>query len=242
MRASQRVCILKGTGRMQSRVGLSIPEWMCETAEVKSGEFCSSHFTDAVLTLLVSFWRNRPSEFVQPRPCLLQFCSLCLSLSSFCVSPTQEKSFGLFLRPWSWPKLPLDSPIFAEMRAISCETRSSQESAIIATLQRANVKSAVSRGSSQWCEGEKAVRIPQSLRFLFSPGFRRGRCKWFNVAKGWGFITPEDDPEQEVFVHQVRRVSVSAVKSSFNDIHKLLTGNKNWLHFQFVKSSVKVQH
>ena len=40
------------------------------------------------------------------------------------------------------------------------------------------------------------------LTFKEEPARQRGRCKWFNTLKGWGFIAPENGSE-DVFVHQV---------------------------------------
>ena len=31
---------------------------------------------------------------------------------------------------------------------------------------------------------------------------QRGKCKWFNTLRGWGFLSPENGSE-DVFVHQV---------------------------------------
>lgn len=51
--------------------------------------------------------------------------------------------------------------------------------------------------------------------FFSGGGRRRGRCKWFNVAKGWGFVTP-DDGTQDVFVHQVRiSMCISVIADDF---------------------------
>jgi cold shock CspA family protein len=51
----------------------------------------------------------------------------------------------------------------------------------------------------------------RDIYFPFPAGHTLGRVKWFNVAKGWGFLTPIDtesgelQQDQEVFVHQVRK-------------------------------------
>ncbi|GAB1599502.1 hypothetical protein Ahia01_000227500, partial [Argonauta hians] len=44
-------------------------------------------------------------------------------------------------------------------------------------------------------------RMGKEVNLIFCGRRKHGGCKWFNVAQGWGFITP-DDKTQDVFVHQ----------------------------------------
>jgi len=46
---------------------------------------------------------------------------------------------------------------------------------------------------------EPPTRCPACQRLAASPGHHRGRVKWYNRSKGWGFITLTTG--DEIFVH-----------------------------------------
>lgn len=39
-----------------------------------------------------------------------------------------------------------------------------------------------------------------------------GTCKWFDTAKGYGFLTPDNEPELDVFCHY-RSIQVDGFKN-----------------------------
>ena len=50
----------------------------------------------------------------------------------------------------------------------------------------------------QWADYLKEMEmVTESL----TPGKVKGRCKWFNSQKGYGFVVPEAKGSKDVFVH-----------------------------------------
>ena len=97
-------------------------------------------------------------------------------------------------------------------------------SAVLALLLALSVPFALAQ-----TKGGASSSNPQAVgKTPLAPDDKLGTVKWFNDAKGYGFITPDDKKSPDIFVHfaQIQVTGFKTLKPGQKVIYKVLSGPK----------------